>query len=279
MFQELDTPPSRCCRRCGCAMSCVSLITADIDQAFEACSASAVLPAWRHISQSYESRFSSNSVLVRRGSSCFLQAWEVSVIWSRVVFVFNSRPGPAAVAVVLGAAELVWLGQWQKHRELGFHFRGRPVRSCISWKRYVDDVVVGSRVFCCSCIFVFLCACYQVPISLVSGAGTAVHTWVDVELRVIGQHVAVNIKNPNRSWVHGRGPQQKSTFLPWTGVLEGGLGCIRGVVLGHLARTKMLGLPEQFGVARLLECKDNTSKDPFSRCEICKKMGYRLSGR
>ena len=65
MFQELDTPPSRCCWRCGCAI--VSLITADIDQAFEACSSSAVLPAWRRISQSYESRFSSNSFLVSRG--------------------------------------------------------------------------------------------------------------------------------------------------------------------------------------------------------------------
>ena len=123
----------------------------------------------------------------------------------------------AAVAVVLGAAELVWLDQQQKHWELGVHLWGRPVRSCISWKRYVDEVVVGSRVFCCSCIFVFLRACCPVPISLVSGADTAVHTWVDVELRVVGQHVAVLIKNPNRSWVHGRGPQQKSTFLPWTG--------------------------------------------------------------
>ena len=74
---------------------------------------------------------------------------------------------------------------------------------------------------------------------MVTGADTAVHTRVDVELRVVGQH--------------GRGPKQKLTFLPWTGVLKGGLGCIRGVVLGHLARTKMLGLPERFGVARLLE--------------------------
>ena len=24
-------------------------------------------------------------------------------------------------------------------------------------------------------------------------------------------------------------------------------------------------------------CKDNTSKDPFSRCGICKNLGYRLS--
>ena len=86
-----------------------------------------------------------------------------------------------------------------------------------------------------------------------SGARTTAHTWVDVELRVIGQHVAVNIKNPNRSWVHNLGPQQKSTFLLWTGVLKCGLGSIRGVMLGHLDRTKILGLPEQFGVVRLLE--------------------------
>ena len=129
----------------------------------------------------------------------------------------------ATVAVVFGAAELGCLGQHEEHLRLVFHFWERAVRSRISWKRCVDDVLVGSRVFCRSCIFVFVRACYQIPISLVSGASTAVHTWVDV-LRVVGQHVAVNIKNPNRSWVHDRGPQQKSTFLPWTGVLEGGNG-------------------------------------------------------
>ena len=31
MFLDLDTPPSRCCWRCGCAMSCGCLITADMD--------------------------------------------------------------------------------------------------------------------------------------------------------------------------------------------------------------------------------------------------------
>ena len=95
----------------------------------------------------------------------------------------------AAVAVVLVAAKLVWLDQRQKHRQLGFLFGERPVRSYKPWKRYVDGVVVGSRVFCGSCIFVFLRAGYPVPISLVSGAGTTIHTWVDVELRVVGQHV------------------------------------------------------------------------------------------
>ena len=110
----------------------------------------------------------------------------------------------------------MWLDQRQKLRQLGFLFGERPVRSCISWKSYVDDVVVGSRVFCCSCSFVFLRACYPVLISLVSGADSAVHTWVDVELRVVGQQVAVNIKNPNRSCVHNRvGVRSKSRlFFP-----------------------------------------------------------------
>ena len=112
---------------------------------------------------------------------------------------------------------------------------------------------ICGRVFCGSCIFVFMRACYPVPLSLVSGASSTVHTRVDVELRVVGQQVAVNMKNPNRPWVHNLGPQQKSTFLPWTGVPKGGLGSIRGVVLGHLARTKMLWLLGQFGAARLLE--------------------------
>ena len=151
VFQELDTPPSRCCWRCGCAMSCVSLITADIDQAFEACSASAVLPAWRHISQSYESRFSSNSVLIRRGrrglrkpgrSQSFGRGWFSfsTPVQARALFSFRSVSlvmlgsmvwqiwcipiggvmSSAAVAVVFGVAELVWLDQWQKHRQLGF---------------------------------------------------------------------------------------------------------------------------------------------------------------
>ena len=174
-----------------------------------------------------------------------------SMVWQIRGIPIGDLMNSAAVAVVLGAAKLGLFGQHQEHFQQGFHFQEGPVRSCISWRRYVDDVLVVSRVFFGSFVFVFMRACYPVP--LVSGAGATVHTWVDVESRATGQHVAVNIKNPNRSWVHDRSPQQKPTFFPWTGVLKGGLGCIRCLVLGHLARTKMLGLPEQFGVAHLLE--------------------------
>ena len=86
-------------------------------------------------------------------------------------------------------------------------------------------------------------ACCAVPLSLVSGARTTPHTWVDVELRVIGQHVAVNIKNPNRSWVHNLGPQQKSTFLPWAGVLKRWTGSHSGCHAGSPGQNQDIGAP------------------------------------
>ena len=63
----------------------------------------------------------------------------------------------------------------------------------------------------------------------------------------LGSTFEVNIKNSNWSWVQSR--------LSFPGLVfsKGGLGSIRDDVLCHLARTKMLGLPEQFWVARLLE--------------------------
>ena len=100
-----------------------------------------------------------------------------STVWQIRCIPTGEVMSSAAVAVVLGAAELAWLDQQQKHR---------PVRSCISWKTFLDDVVVGSRVFCCSCVFV---SCLLPGTTLVDiGSGTAVHTWVDVELRVDPQY-------------------------------------------------------------------------------------------
>ena len=92
----------------------------------------------------------------------------------------------------------------------------------------MDDVLAGSRVFSDSCIFCFY-ACVLPSTALAGiGASSAVQTWVDVELRVLEHQVAVNIKNPNRPWLYNLGPQQKSTFLTWIGILKGGLGSFRG---------------------------------------------------
>ena len=89
-----------------------------------------------------------------------------SLVWQIRGIPIGGVMSSAAVAVVLGVAELGWLGQHEGHLKLGFHFRGRAVCNCISWRRYVDDVLAGSRVSCDGCIFVFMRACYPVPLSL-----------------------------------------------------------------------------------------------------------------
>ena len=61
-----------------------------------------------------------------------------SMVWQIRGIPIGGVKSSAAVAVVLGAAELGWLGQHEEHLRLGFQFRGRAVRSCISWRRYVD---------------------------------------------------------------------------------------------------------------------------------------------
>ena len=188
----------------GLFRSCVSLITADIEQVFEACSSS-----------------------FRLGSP-------ISVIWSRVVFVFNSCPGLGVIQVhvgIVGNVGGIPIGdQRQKHRQLGFLSRsGYPAAASrgegmwmMLWLAAAYFVVAA---------FLFLHA----PVTryqsrLVSGAVTAFHTWVDVELRVVGQHVAVNIKNPNRSWVHNR-----------RGVLKGGLGFHSGCSTGSFGQNQDAG--------------------------------------
>ena len=148
-------------------MSCVSVHTADIDQAFEASSSSAVLPAWRRISQTYESRFSSNYILVRRGRRelCNLgRGWQslTTLVLARALFSFASVSlvmlgsmmwqiqgipvggvmSSAAVAVVLGAAELGWIGQHDEQLRLGFqgasspklHFVEEVCGRCAGWQ-------------------------------------------------------------------------------------------------------------------------------------------------
>ena len=125
MFQELDTPPSRRGWRCGLPLSCVSLITADTDHAFEACSSSAVLPAWKVISQADESSFSSNSFLVRRGrrelwtlvrSQSFGRGWlsSTALVLAWALFSFTSVSLVTLGSMVWQIQGMQWLSFWAR---------------------------------------------------------------------------------------------------------------------------------------------------------------------
>ena len=63
----LSAPATCSCQSVCCATGSVSIVTLDADQAFEACSASAVLQAWDAVEHVIQERIGSRVVLVERG--------------------------------------------------------------------------------------------------------------------------------------------------------------------------------------------------------------------
>ena len=111
----------------------------------------------------------------------------------------------------------------------------------------MDDVLVGSRLFVVAAFLFFCVRATQYHSRWYQGAGTTIHTWVDVEFRVVGQHVAVNMKNHNRPRVHNLGPQQKVDFpsLDWCSFRWIGFHSWGGA--GLFGQNQNVGLPEQLG--------------------------------
>eukprot|EP00972_Heterocapsa_arctica_P070048 10346815-Heterocapsa_arctica.AAC.1 len=52
---------------CQAARGQLTVATADVDHAFEACSPSMVLPAWQYFSDRFTGEFGTKTMLVRRG--------------------------------------------------------------------------------------------------------------------------------------------------------------------------------------------------------------------
>ena len=90
------------------------------------------------------------SHLVVGGYRSPLRSWGIVQFHWQIRCIPIGIMGSAAVAVVLGAADLGWLGQHEEHLRLGFHFRRRAVRSRISWRRYADAcfVVAAFLILC-----------------------------------------------------------------------------------------------------------------------------------
>ena len=149
----------------------------------------------------------------------------------------------AAVAVALGAAKLVWLDQQQKQSVLvsisGDGLCGRDMRTM--WWLAASCFVVAAFLF----LYVLVTRYHSRWCRGQARLSTRGWTWSCALLPNM-------LRSMSRIRI-GHGCTAGIDFPSLAGVLKGGLGCSRSVVLGHLARTKMLGLQEQFGVARLLE--------------------------
>jgi len=158
------------------------------------------------------------------------------------------------VALVLGWCEATWFAtgchEWRAY------FRDWPIRRCIRWLRYVDDLVIFSRCLCGDCALAAASSAFPMKITACSGTSElreAPHVWVDVQLMIRGQTVIMLSKNPNRPWLHGHGERVRCSLLPWVGKLPMPFKTIRGGLIGRLARCQALGLTEFMCCHRVLE--------------------------
>ena len=236
-MEGLSAPATCWCQRCGCATGSVSIVTLDADQAFEACSASAVLRAWDSVEHVIEERIGSRVVLAKRGkkeitslSSDFKSGWwsvSLDVVrqairafsWVSLVCVAGSvyelKGLPIGgvlsglcLSVVLGKQEYEWNANRLDQIKAGFDFCSFRVSQCVAVVRYVDDILLISLQYCRQCLVEFAKKACSIPVSVASDVTSDLSPshvaaqWLDLDLYAVGWKVCVAPKNLNRKWLY-----------------------------------------------------------------------------
>ena len=278
---------SACCRvGCGIAIGGTSIVTADIDQAFEACSSTSVLPAWQMICECFRRTTATEHVMVHRsrkvitsfgckgfGGTTVVFSLEMlslamagyaflsfalygDTVWSMQGLPIGGLVSMACLSVVLGVSEYSWRVNRVGQAALGYCFS--DVSRHICWLRFVDDVLGISHTLCPSCLLAFLVEAYPAKLSAVSGVGDTLgkpHIWTDVVLEVDGnQDVVVIPKNPNREWLIGKSDcKERVLYTPWLGRPSMPFSVLRACLIGRICRMRALGLNEHWQVYRIAE--------------------------
>ena len=246
LLGELTEPPTDRCMRCGQPLhGRLQIVLADADQAFEACNSDRVCRDWATIAAAYAHRTSTGGVLIRRGKADIFRSghmgfgggwWYLSLqhlaksvaaftlvslvcvgghTWSIDGIPIGGLMSGVCVAITLGAQEWRWFQDNPAHLRHGFVFGGRSVHTCISRRRYVDDLAGASRCFCCRCVFEFTQHAFEIRLSAVSdlrGSTVRPGTWLDLDILIDQQQVRLLPKNTNRAWLYHGAPRERCTL-------------------------------------------------------------------
>ena len=266
------TPVSSCigqCRCCGKAINGLAVFSADIDQAFEACRAERVTPAWSRLTRRYQDKTGCSAIYVQKGTK-FVYRIPTEAAWSRSWWVFTlallagilqaatlfniitfsdkvvELLGLSIGGVMSAAAVSVCLGDeearvvLQESQVPGFpHFESSDelLRS-IFWLRYVDDLLAISRQFCSSCLERFFHNVYCEPLSVVFSsdgvARPAMFEWLDLEIHLYTTSLSWTQKiliDPG-FWTGGH--SLKSSTILWMGISP--ISFFKVQLMGRIAR-------------------------------------------
>ena len=213
------------CNVCVCCRSAlvphVTIVVKDVDQAFEACTATSISPALSlYVQRFLRSNEDSAGFAVTKGrkgivrsSSGPFRASEQFVSISdlcravlgfchltlvaigNTFFEISGLPigavlSSSCVSMFLGACEILWYRDVRAQRSAGFHFHGvhsSKARHHIQLLRYVDDVAGLSKTCCPMCVSRWVDHVYPLTMSTVAGPSKpgSVCMWADIELRPV----------------------------------------------------------------------------------------------
>ena len=160
------SPGSGCCKQCSKPLlHPLSVVSLDVDQAYESCSRANVAKSWSWAASTFETQFSTQFVQIKRGKK--FEARLGSESWSRGWWVLSLKQLSSALhAATMGTYAAIGnlvveldgmsiggvMSNAAVSTRFAFEESFNPHQGAIDWLRYVDDVLGFSRCMCGSCL-------------------------------------------------------------------------------------------------------------------------------
>ena len=155
--------------------------------------------------------------------------------------------GPASCSVVLGADEAAWTNDVAARTRHGFLPGECGLEEQVALARYVDDLIMVSRIWCSSCLEDMLTAMYRKPVQFDRQA-TSAHgqPWLDMWVSFRGGTLEIHMDGQEQEWVQCQAsmPPAKTRLKPYLGDEAESLEALRLHVSGRTARLRQAGLDD-----------------------------------
>ena len=196
-----------------------------------------VLFTWDEFSQGLDMALAQSAVSV--GNSVWVQAEG---------FPIGGPHSPACCSVVLGADEAAWTNDAAARAGHGFMPEGRRLAEQVVLARYVDDLIMVSRVWCSSCLEDMLAVMCRKPVQFDRQA-TSAHgqPWLDMWVSFRGGALEIHMDGQEQEWVQCQAskPPAKIRLKPYVmGDVAESLDALRLHVSGRIARLRQAGLDD-----------------------------------
>ena len=195
-----------------------------------------VLFTWDELSRGLDLALAQSAVSV--GNSVWVQAEGLPI---------GGPHSPACCSVVLGADEATWTDNAATRAAHGFNPSGRRLEEQVALARYVDDLIMVSRVWCSSCLEDMLTVMYRKPVQFDRQA-TAAHgqPWLDMWVSFRHGALEIHMDGQEQDWVQCQAsvPPAKTRLKPYLGDDAASLEALRLHVSGRSARLRQAGLDD-----------------------------------